>query len=150
MSLVERIHIAAPPDAVWPHVADPERMRAWNPKLVAVRRAARGEVRAGERYAVTYRMSGKEQEMEAEVFRCEHPAALEIRNRSAGWPADRYVTELYELSAHDAGTTLRQTIDFGRAAIPLWARALIWLISRVGKPTGPTYLETLRQRVEGR
>lgn len=86
MKVHESIKIAAPPQTVWAHVANPQAMADWHVKLVEVRRTGTGPVYAGERFGTTYIMSRKKQnrqQVDAEVLRCEPWSTLVLRHHRA-------------------------------------------------------------------
>jgi len=144
----ERTTIAALPDQVWPYLADPELMAGWNPKIVEVDRSARGPVSLGERYAMSYRMSGKSQRMRITVVESQFPHRLVLQHEQDPARPDRYVREEYDLEEHAGKTRVTQRIDLKRSGMPLWVRPLFWLLHTFGRPTGKRYLEELRDLVE--
>ncbi|MDY7092650.1 MAG: SRPBCC family protein [Acidobacteriota bacterium] len=148
MKLRFEVRIAAPPQRVWPWVADPLRMARWNPKLVAIDRAASGELQAGEEYELIYRMSGRDTELRARVELAKPPVELAIRLWDEAGPHERPTVESYRLEARGDGTRLRQEIDLSRTGIPWPARLLMALLSRWGRPRDEPYLERLRRLVE--
>src|SRR5688500_13049691 len=99
MRLTSRVTIAAPPDRVWPFVADPELMSRWNPKLIATDRTRTGPVSRLERYTLIYRLSGRPTEHEAEVIECSPPERLSIRllQSTRRHPSAVSAVETYEL-----------------------------------------------------
>jgi uncharacterized protein YndB with AHSA1/START domain len=148
MKVYDSIDIAAPPERIWPFIAEPERMAAWNEKLVSVSGMSRGPVRLGDRFDAVYQMSGKQRSATTEVVHCQPPVALTFRHSLADVSADRYVDESYELAMKASGTRVEQCVDFSQAGFPLWARAVIWFISRFGSPRGEGTLEPLKRQVE--
>ena len=110
-------------------------------------------VYVGERFGTTYIMSKKKenrQDSEAEVLRCEPWTTLALRHRVAEQGRDRYVEETFQLSPRVDGaqTHVKHTVDFGRAGMPLWMRALMWFITRFGEPQGEGILEPLKRACE--
>jgi uncharacterized protein YndB with AHSA1/START domain len=148
MAFIESIEIAARPEEVWPLIADPQQMAAWNEKLVSVNRRDVGPVRLGERFEAVYQMSGKRRETTVEVLRCQPPLALTLRHRMAGESAERFVDESYDLFAEGNATRVEQGVDFSHAGLPLWARALMWFVSTFGRPSGEGTLEPLKRACE--
>lgn len=139
--------IHAPAEAVWPFVADPVLMSAWNEKIIEVDRAAAGLVTLGESYQITYVMSGKQTRSMCEVIKCDPPHELVIRCKLLDQPG-RHVDECYQLTERHGTTQLTQFIDLRASGIPRWARAIIWLITRFGESKGTPYLEVLKNTVE--
>lgn len=150
----ETIDIAASPADVWEQLVDPQRMADWHAKLVEVRRTGTGPVRVGERFGTTYIASKKKQnrkEAEAEVLRCEPWTTLALRHHFEERGRKGYVDETFQLDPRGAGreTHVLQTVDFAGAGMPLWARALIWCITRTGEQRGEGILEPLKRVCEG-
>lgn len=144
----ERTTIAALPAQIWPYLADPELMAGWNPKIVEVDRSARGPVCLGERYAMTYRMSGKSQQMCVAVVELQVNQRLVLRHEQDPARPDQYVLEEYHLAELAGKTHVTQRINLKHSGMPRWARPLFWLIHTFGRPTGKRYLEELRDLVE--
>jgi len=145
----DRILIAARADQVWTYVADPELMAGWNPKIVGVDREARGPVTVGERYWMTYRMSGKSEKLRITVTKFAAPTRLQLRHERDPARPDHYVLEEYLLDEQgDGKTRVTQRINLRRAGLPLWVRPLLWFVHTFGRPTGKRYLEELRDLVE--
>jgi hypothetical protein len=148
MKIRTAIDIAATPETVWPLVADPEQMAAWHERLVSVRRETSGTVRRGERFAATYTMSGRQGNAEVEVIRCQPPVELTYRHHVKMGRRDGYVDESYDLVADEAGTHLKQIVDFAGSGMPRWAQALMWFVSRFGRAVEPGLLEPLKKEAE--
>ena len=149
MKLRDVIDIDAPPEEIWPFLADPPRMVAWHEKLLSVKRSAEGLVRLGDRFDATYTMSGRQRQTSVEVIRCQPPVALTLRHRLVEAGPERFVDESYDLIPQGNATRLEQIVDFGHAGLPLWARALMWFISRFGAPAEESLLMPLKRTVEG-
>ncbi len=154
MKVHESVEIARPPREVWPQLADPQLMADWHAKLEEVRRTSTGPVHMGERFGTTYTMSKKnrnQQDAEAEVLRCEPWTTLAFRHHFRHKDRDRYVDETFQLWPIDEGrgTRVEQTVDFSGSGLPLWARALMWCITRTGERQGEGILEPLRRLCEG-
>lgn len=61
-----------------------------------------------------------------------------------------YVDETFQLLPREEAqaTRVEHTVDFAGAGFPLWARAIMWLISRFGHPSGEGILEPLKRVCE--
>jgi uncharacterized protein YndB with AHSA1/START domain len=154
MTVRESVEIAAPPAVVWAQLVDPQLMAVWHAKLVEVRRSGRGPVQVGERFGTTYIQSHKKQnrkDSNAEVLVCDPWTTLVLRHYLTHKGAQRHVVETYQLHPRDGGraTLVEQTVDFSRSGLPLWARALIWCITRTGERRGEGILEPLKRVCEG-
>lgn len=143
-----KITIGAPPERVWPFVADPILESSWNPKMVAIDRDLEGPVRLGERFEIEYVMSGKSSRCEADVIESDAPSRLVYRYHLLGENKPVSVLMTYDLRRGGGTTRLVQTIDMSEMGIPLPVRALIWFVTRFGRSVGAEYLETLRAEVE--
>ena len=148
MKLKESVRIAAPPSAVWPHVADPLLQSEWNPRLIAIDRHNEGPVRAGESFRMIFRMSGRDRESRVEVSEAFFPERLQLIHRISDQGRERVVTESYALIPAEGGTRVEQLLDFQRAGIPAPLRILLQLIHRFGRHTETPFLENLRSRLE--
>jgi uncharacterized protein YndB with AHSA1/START domain len=150
----ESIEISAPPAVVWAQLVDPQLMAAWHAKLVEVRRDGSGPVCVGERFGTTYIQGRKKQnrkDAKAEVLVSDACTTLALRHHLTHRGAEHYVDETYQLHPRDGGrgTLVEQSVDFSRSGLPLWARALIWCITRTGEPKGEGILEPLKRACEG-
>jgi uncharacterized protein YndB with AHSA1/START domain len=148
VKLHEHIDIDALPEEVWPFLADPERMAAWHEKLLSVKRSATGTVRLGDRFEAAYTMSGRQRTTNCEVIRCQPPVALTLRHRMVEAGPERYVDESYDLVPRGNATRVQQVVDFSHAGLPLWARGLMWFISRFGAPAEESLLVPLKRAAE--
>lgn len=148
MSMSESIKISARLDEVWPFVADPVGHVIWNEKVVDIRRDSDTTVQLGERFEMTYRMSGKDRESEVEVVVCDPPNEVHFRHQYR-WKAQfHYAVEKYRLRQHGEQVKVTQEIDMSESGIPWFFRVLIWFLSRFGKPVGQTNMERLKEAVE--
>jgi uncharacterized protein YndB with AHSA1/START domain len=150
----ESIEISAPPEVVWAQLVDPQLMAAWHAKLVEVRRHGRGPVHVGERFGTTYIQSRRKQnrkDAKAEVLVSDACTTLALRHHLTHRGAAHHVDETYQLHPRNGGrgTLVEQTVDFRRSGLPLWARALIWCITRTGERRGEGILEPLKRVCEG-
>lgn len=150
MKMRETVLIHATPEAIWPYVANPVLMSAWNPKIVSVNRMSEEPVRLGEQYVAIYAMGGKEREARVEVVACEPAGMLTLRHRTADAPQG-HVDVTYILRAKGTGTQVEERIDMGSSGLPWIMRALMWFIQRFGTPAGEgkPYLERLKDAAEG-
>ncbi|MCX5661016.1 MAG: SRPBCC family protein [Planctomycetota bacterium] len=150
MKLREHVRIRASPEAVWPYIANPVLMSAWNPKIVSVDRMSEEPLRLGETYAMIFKMNGRDREGKVEVVACQEPAMLTLRHR-AGPKPDAYTDVTYTLTASRGQTAVEECVDMTHQGIPLVFRGLIWFIKTFGKQSEPgkPYLERLKDVVEG-
>jgi uncharacterized protein YndB with AHSA1/START domain len=148
--------IAAPPDAVWPWIADPERVALWNSKLEVTGAPALEDLREGMSYGARYRL-GRATEVQAHVEVCDPPLELVVRYRVG---PDSWALERTKLEATGDGTRLTRIVEIRDPRIPWPARLLAGLLMRFGKPlaedhpkagkrTHGTYVDAIRALCEG-
>ena len=152
MHLSDSVLIRATVEDVWAAVDDERLLHEWNPKVVEVSHPSPGRRRVGYAYQVVFEMSGRRTRMRALVVERHPPNRLVVRLE----PAERRglaptVTEQYTLeSVGDGHVRLEQTIDLSSDGIPRWARVLMWVIQRFGKPVDKPYLARLKELIEAR
>ena len=146
--LRDSIQINRPPEAVWRVLEDPERMSSWNPNVRAVTPISWGGRTRGFRYQITYALSGRKNELSAEIEEYQEPVRLVIHLTGGNLPRNGYFREVYDLSKNPTGTLLTQTIQIHHSGINPFFRWVIWLLHRFGWPTGMTYLAALKDLVE--
>ncbi len=153
MKVRESIDIVANAQDVWAHLIDPQRLADWHVKLIEVRRTSRGPAYLGERFGTTYIKSRKKQNHQdsvAEVLRCEPSCLLALRHFIDEPGQTGHVDEMFELEplSGKGGTRVNHSVDFARAGMPLWVRALMWCITRTGTPSGEGVLAPLKRACE--
>ena len=139
--------INAPAEAVWPFVADPVLMSAWNEKIIEVECDHAGPASLGETYGITYVMSGRKVAAECEVILCAPPSEFAVRCKLMQQPG-RHVDECYNLTERGGHTRLTQFIDLRHSGIPRWALWIMRFIQGAGTAQGAPYLEVLQRTVE--
>lgn len=148
MQLTSSVRIAAPPDRVWPFVADPLLQAKWNPKLVSIDRDASGPVRQGESFGLIYRMSGRDHDSHVEIPESFFPERVTFAHSFARNGRTCKVTESYRITTVDRGTHVQQTLDMRNAGIPFPLRLLVWFLHRFGRDTEQACLDRLRELAE--
>lgn len=149
MVLRDQVEIRRSPREVWTWIEDPMRTPSWNPRVKAVKPAGWGARGPGYRYYAVYELRGKVSEMQAEIEEYRPPLRLSIRLTGGRLPPGAAARETYDLFAVECGTRLVQTVTVAEGGIPFLFRALIWIIQRFGRPTGKTFLTTLKELIEG-
>jgi hypothetical protein len=152
MRIRQTVNIHAPASKVWDFVADPQRVKAWNPKLKNVEKISLGSIGFGTRYEASYELNGKVNPLVCEVvafdpYRYLKVLCSEKNMTDAGW-TNRQVTEEYFLKEEGMNTFLEQIVTIQDPRIPLWAVMLINFIMAFGKPVEKTYLGQLKDLVE--
>ena len=148
MLIRQSIRIAAAPEIIWNLVADPVLQANWNCAVVAVDRPRSGPVQVGERYAMIYAVNGQDRPCQIEVLASLRPQRVVFCNQMTWKNTTRIVEEAYDISPDRAGSRVVQSVDLSRAAIPWFARAIIWLLSRLGYRVGPDPLQKLKRLAE--
>jgi len=147
-TLRESVLVLADAHAVWPYVADPVLMSMWNPKIVAVDRAATGPVKPGEAFEMIYTMSGEERPTRVQVVECQPPMAVRFEHRMTWKSREQMMTERYDVQPGGGGVKVTKTIDLSRSGIPWPFRVLIVLLYRFGRSMETPYLQKMKQLVE--
>lgn len=145
MKIEEEIDIPASPSDVWPFVAIPSRLAEWNSKITAVERKSERPVFLGERFTMTFTMSGRSRSPVVEVTACEPASRLVLRYEMA---AGEHAEETFTLSSSGSMTHVQHLITFTSAGIPWILKPIVWLLLRFGRPVEESYLSRLRQCVE--
>jgi uncharacterized protein YndB with AHSA1/START domain len=130
--------IAVPPEAVWPWIADPERVAQWNSKLEVTGAPPLEDLREGISYGARYRLR-RAVEVQALVEVCDPPRELVVRYR---FGPDSWALERATLEATGEGTRLTRTVEILDPRIPWPARLLAGLIMRFGKPVAEGHPKT--------
>jgi uncharacterized protein YndB with AHSA1/START domain len=151
MLIREEIDVHVPPERAWELISDPALHAKWNPHVVATENS--GTLALGSRYRVTYELSGRRSEFDAEVTEFAAPtrfvARLEERDKGDGKNWQRFIEESYTLKRHGERTHIRHDANIQHSGINTFLRILIWLIMHMGKPQHPTVLERFRDLAEG-
>ncbi len=152
MRIREQVLTPAAPEQAWALIRDLARHHEWNPKITATEVSGSGEPGVGTRYRITYTMSGRANEYEAEVTEWSPPhafaARLEERVKGDGRNAARYMLERYDVTPVGARTRVVHDVRVVHSGIPLPLRILIWVIMHLGRPTEPTVMQTFAALAE--
>jgi uncharacterized protein YndB with AHSA1/START domain len=97
------IHIKRQPVDVFNFLSDPEKLAAWQPTTVAVRRQRQGPLVVGERFDEVHKALGRELTSTVEVAACESPHLFALHIVSGALPLDGR----WELEPSESGTRLR-------------------------------------------
>lgn len=148
----EDVATRVPPERAWEMLSDPSLHAQWNPRIVSTKIVSPGPPAQGFRYRVTYELSGRRNEMEAQIIEFSPPlrfvARLEERVKGDGRNWQRFVVETYLLTRSGDRTLIRHEIRVHHAGLNPFLRLLIWFISRTGRPTGQPFMERFRELVE--
>jgi uncharacterized protein YndB with AHSA1/START domain len=147
MKLEQALLFDLAPEAIWPWVADPDLVRFWNEHLETDTAPPLEALREGMEYRVRYRMRPGAQPVDtrATLERFDAPRRLVVRYSGGSLGREGFVVESIRLDTTRRGTRVTRTLDFHLPDIPLWARLLMSLVFRFGKPKGESDLEALRR-----
>lgn len=152
MRIREEVTTQATPEQAWAMLCDPARHGSWNLRITATEIYGSGEPGFGMRYRVSYDLSGRSSQFDAEITEFSPPTRLAAKlvERATGDGAhmDRYMVESYDVSQHGGRTRVVHQVDIHAPGINIFLRALIWLIMHAGRSTGQTYMEKFAQLVE--
>ena len=152
MKIEEEVVTRATPRKAWDLISDPSLHTLWNPHIVATDTAGSDTPGPGQRYRVTYELSGKRTELEAQVIEFSPEtrwvARLEERIHGTGEHFDRYMVEQYTLAPHRGGTRVRHEVVIHHSGVNVFLRALIWFVMKTGKPQGQPFLDRFRELAE--
>jgi uncharacterized protein YndB with AHSA1/START domain len=154
MLIREDVVTTATPERAWELIHDPSLHDLWNPRIVRTEILGGGAAGVGFRYRVTYEMSGRQSELDAEITEfsppCRYVARLEERVKGDGRHAERWMEERYLVTRHGRGTRVRHEVRIHRSGVNLFLRILIRLLMRTGRPTGQPFMERFCELAEER
>ncbi len=149
MLFQESIAIAASPNRVWKFVGSPERWGQFDAKVEGCELVSSQGGRIGSVYTVIRRMDAKTTPTRCEIVNLQHGKRIEVSEEAVD-PNGPVSSAVFTYELNDLGTstkvTARAEISFPRMNILL--KALVWFISRFGRPNGETPLIKLRRIVE--
>ena len=145
----DTIEIDAPPQRIWPHLADLALMRQWHPKLVSAEPVTSGQPRVGHAWRTVSRMNRREKRFVSRIEVCE-PFTRLVFAHADGEDTRRVVREQFELIPDGPRTRVRQSIDLRDSGISLPWRWIIGFIARIGTPVGEPVLANLKRALERR
>lgn len=148
MQQKETILINASPEKVWNFIEDPNNLPLWNPKVQRVTAFGSSGKSVGSNFGIMYMMNKIPSEMRGEVVVHEPNSRLTFRFLDGKMERGNHVEESFSLTPTPSGVLLERTIDFTNAPIPWWARIIMWIIFKTGKPVGDTYLVKLKSLIE--
>ena len=149
MTKGDTIEIDAPPERVWPHVADLALMRAWHPKLVAAEPLTSGQPRVGSTWRTVSCMGKRERRFLSRIEVCE-PFTRVVFVHQDDADRNRFARETIELAPHNSGTRIIQSLDLTQSGIALPGRLVIGFVARFGTPAGPSIFAELKRTLERR
>lgn len=151
MLIREEILTRVAPERAWELVSNPALHSLWNPRIVATEVSSAGPPGLGFRYRVTYEMTGRRDQFDAEVTEfsplVRYCARLKARGQGRG-ESRRGSIESYTIAPEPGGVRVRHEIRADLSGVNGFRRILIGFLSRFGRPQGDPYLEQFRQVAE--
>ncbi len=152
MKFKDVVTIDGSADKVWEYVGSPEMWPLFHVKTGECRHVSGQADAIGAMYDMEFRLGSRVSLTRCEIVEYRVGRAIKVTSmlpttdRKSGRRLSARLT--YELEDLGRQTRVREEIDFDSSGIPLFFRPLVWLISRVGKPTGETTLMRLKRLVE--
>jgi uncharacterized protein YndB with AHSA1/START domain len=150
MQLKESIRIEASPDAVWQYVGQPD---CWPLFHAKVRRAKQLSLQAGVAgsvYEIEFMLGAKSSPTRCEIVDLVPERMIEVKSVlpiPQGGP-ERFARLTYELEDEGRQTKVTERIDMSGVGMGRLLGAVVWFISRFGRPSGQTTLMRLKKVVE--
>lgn len=148
MTIREEMDIHRLPSFVWPYLTNANLIAQWNTKIRSISPHTPGPFRPHYTFDLTMLLRDKEKQLSAEVTELVENQRIVIVMQSQEGDSTMQASETYTLKPTRNGTHLERVIDAPAVVMPWWARMLIWLISKFGKPTEETGLQRLARLVE--
>jgi carbon monoxide dehydrogenase subunit G len=143
--VVTQIDIAAPPEAVWAVVMDPERLHEW----VSIHRGlvefSNGTPAVGATMEQCLALRGAKFKVKWELAQCDAPHLAEWRGKG---PARSKAETEYRLEAHDGGTRFHYRNEFKAPLGPLGAVASKALVGGLPEKEAHASLNALKALLE--
>jgi uncharacterized protein YndB with AHSA1/START domain len=150
MRIKESIVIEVPIDKVWPYIASPDLWSLFNVKIAKCEQISEQGGRTGSTYAIDFRMGTKTTSTHCEIIDLQVGKIIQVRSTFSDSNQHASGTLTYELEDLGFKTKVSERSDFVLPDINIFVQAIIWLISRFGRPEGETNLQKLKRIVEER
>ena len=144
MRIRERTQIDRPAADVWRYVIRPEHFQKWNTKVRSM--DVTDEFRLGQPFTTHYEWNGKPLQCVSRATEIRDGRVLELRHAAPSGPGirpDLEVTERVTLEESRGRTTVIKEVTIRNHGIPWLLMPLIWFVTRLGKPAGPSPLKSL-------
>jgi hypothetical protein len=144
MHIREQGMTTATPERCWELLSDVTRHGQWNAHVVDTQAWDGRVTGVGSRFRVTYELSGKRNEYDAEIVEwvpgSRFAARLEARVKGDGAHADQFVIESYRLEPARGGTRVVHDVRIEHDGLPWYWKLLVAFILTFGHPVGPSLL----------
>jgi uncharacterized protein YndB with AHSA1/START domain len=124
--LQQEIVVAAPPEAVFAYLAEPERLGDWTPGVLAVRRTSSGPVGVGSTTEMDVEVFGVRQTFLGQCIAFDPHRRLAVENRTSGGVTIGGISiggvtmvSATDLAPEGTGTRLRTVLDYTIKVPPL-------------------------------
>lgn len=144
--VVTQIDIAAPPEAVWAVVMDPERLHEWVSIHRGLGEHSTGEPAVGATMEQSLALRGAKFKVHWELAKCDAPHLAEWRGKG---PARSKAETAYRLEAVDGGTRFHYRNEFKAPLGPLGAVASKALVGGLPAKEAHASLNALKALLEG-
>ncbi len=142
------IIIDAPSHAVWQYVGSPDLWSLFHSKAERAKQLSSSGGTVGSLYEIEFRMGSKTTPTRCEIIDLRIGSMIQVKSVADQIQGDCQAHLTYELEDMGQRTKVTERIDMSDSRIPFFFRAIIWLISRFGRPTGETTLMQLKRMVE--
>jgi hypothetical protein len=148
MRIKESTVIEASIDKVWPYIASPDLWSLFNAKIGKCEQIGPAGGRIGSVYSMDFLMGTKTTSTRCEIIDLQIGKRIQVRSTLSDPGQRASGTLTYELEDLGFKTKVSERSDFVIPEINIFGRAIIWLISRFGRPEGETNLMKLKRIVE--
>lgn len=152
MLIREDVVTSATPERAWELIRDPAVHGLWNQHIVGTEIFGSGTPEIGLRYRVTYELSGRRNELDAQITEFmpgeRWVARLEERLKGDGRNFERNMVESYVLTRSGGKTHVRHEVHIHHDGVHPLLKALIWFVMKFGRPVGQPMMDKFRELAE--
>jgi len=150
MRFKDKITIQARSDQVWEYVGSPEVWPLFHSKCGKCEPVGLQGGRVGALYDMEFRLGARPMPSRCEIVDLRIGRVIQLKSTVATPVKGRHPYALITFELDDLGQTtkVRERVEVYDHGINLFLRGLIWLISRLGKPSGETTLMKLKRAIE--
>jgi hypothetical protein len=144
MRIIERTKIGRPAMKVWSYVIKPAYFQKWNKNIVSME--ARDEFRIGQPFTTHYKLGKKQTQCISVVMSIIEGSLLELHHSNCvgtDGSSEMEVCERIVLKEHNGKTTVIKEVSVKNHGIPWILVAIIWFVTRFGRPTEPDRLKVM-------
>ena len=138
--------VDAPPEAVWPWLVEPDRMKRWMKGLLEVERRSGDGAAAGACYRWRIQEGPRKTDYDVEIAACDAPRHVAWRIRAASGRGPAYAAD-HRLEPLEGGRT-RATYGMEVEAGGLLLKVLAPLLDRFNRRQARSFLASLKRQAE--